>query len=139
MTHKDFVRWSNRIVEGEYGCWIWTGTDNGNDYPTSNVGSKQVYVYKEMYEYLKGPIPYGKEPDHICRIRKCINPAHIEPVTHRENMKRGKTIIARQIQSKTCPNGHPYSGVNNRGDRICHPCYAEVARAYRQHKKARVS
>jgi HNH endonuclease len=137
MTHEDFARMSKYIVAGDSGCWLWTGRTNGKDYAQTTVGSKKAYVYRVLYVYLKGSFPQGTEVDHLCRVRRCVNPAHIEPVTHQENMKRGKTISALNLQKSTCPQGHAYSGTNSRGDRICHPCYAEAARAYRLRKKTK--
>lgn len=59
------------------------------------------------YEEFNGPVPAGMELDHLCRVRCCVNPMHLEPVTHDENMKRMK-IIARVI----CKRGHPIAGSN---------------------------
>jgi hypothetical protein len=121
-----------KVAKTESECWLWLGPNNGNGYGTINVLGKQSYVHRLMFIYYKGEIPEGKEIDHLCRNRGCCNPEHMEAVTHRENMLRGKTLPAMQLERDECPKGHRYSGKNRRGDRICHTCGAENARRYRK-------
>lgn len=66
-------------------CWIWQGYVNENGYPSSGSG----WAHRELYEMLSGSIPPGLELDHLCRVRCCVNPDHLEPVTHAENLRRG--------------------------------------------------
>jgi len=78
-----------------------------------------------MYESVKGPIPPGFEPDHLCRNRRCINPAHLEPVTRRENLRRG---IGEHRPGKThCKRGHKFTVKNTyvtkAGFRNCRECH----------------
>lgn len=69
-------------------CWIWTGHVNENGYGRIGYKRKVTGTHRLAYELLVGPIPEGMEPDHLCRERACCNPAHLEPVTHDENMRR---------------------------------------------------
>ncbi len=113
------------------GCWEWLGgTSRG--YGTFFIGkmngkSKFIGAHVFSYEYFKGiPIPVGKELDHLCRIPQCVNPEHLEPVTHQINMLRGKGLASINAAKTHCPKGHLLSGDNiyniARGDRICKIC-----------------
>lgn len=81
----------DRHIEPEpnSGCWIWIGKRNKTGYPGLTRNYKSVLAHRLVYEVLVGPIPYDKEIDHLCRNRSCVNPAHMEVVTHRENARRG--------------------------------------------------
>jgi hypothetical protein len=73
-------------------CWEWTGSRTPHGYGQireSGVGSALVHAHRVAYEAAVGPIPEGLEIDHLCRNRACCNPAHLEPVTHQENIQRG--------------------------------------------------
>lgn len=70
------------------GCWEWRGTLARGGYGRVMVGGVRTVVHRIVYEHLVGSIPDGKELDHTCRNRQCANPAHLEPVTHRENLQR---------------------------------------------------
>lgn len=72
-------------------CWIWEGALNGEGYPM--FGS--VSAYRVSYEWLVGPIPDKFDLDHLCRNGRCVNPHHVEPVTHAENVRRG--VVARTV------------------------------------------
>ena len=100
--------------------------------------NRMVFAHHYAYQTLVGGIPSGLEPDHLCRIRACVNPQHLELVTHRENVLRGDTPCLsreRQLQKTHCPQGHPYDLLNTflnaRGHRECRECrqlYAERRR-----------
>lgn len=71
------------------GCWEWTGGRSAAGYGMiRDEGQVVVYAHRALYQLLVGPIPEGLELDHLCRNRACVNPAHVEPVTHEENMRR---------------------------------------------------
>ena len=84
-------------------------------------------------------IPDGKELDHLCRNRKCVNPKHLESVTHRENILRGETIMAENARKTHCWRGHPLSGKNLKlkpnGHRQCRACAAMRSRGYKLAKR----
>ena len=67
------------------GCWEWTGHVNNAGYGRV----KNDYAHRLAYEMFVGPIPDGADLDHLCRRRSCVNPAHLEPVTRSENVRRG--------------------------------------------------
>jgi hypothetical protein len=119
------------------GCWVWTGgTRNG--YGRTTWNSRRDYVHRVMWEMLVGPIPDGLQIDHLCRVKLCCNPDHLEPVTPRVNVKRSSAgaILRRRNASVThCPRGHCYSPENTlviSGHRRCRTCNREQCRARRQ-------
>lgn len=84
-------------------CWLWTGSDNGVGYGQFyRAGGKKTYAHIFSYELHKGPIPAGLSLDHLCRVRNCCNPNHLEAVTHRENCLRGEGCHARHYRGEDC-------------------------------------
>ena len=71
-------------------CWVWSLRTN-NGYGVLSFRGRQWYAHRLIYEATHGPVPRGKELDHVCRVTACVNPDHVEPVTHAENVQRGKT------------------------------------------------
>jgi hypothetical protein len=119
-------------------CWDWTGPGNGSGYGRVHVpGLGLRYPHRVTYTQLVGPIPAGLHIDHLCRNRRCANPAHLEPVTNRTNGLRGATISADQAARTHCPSGHPLSGDNlapaatRHGFRTCRKCLRGHADAQR--------
>lgn len=110
-------------------CWEWTGATSSG-YGTFGWHGRIVKAHRLAYTQLRGPIPDGKSLDHLCRNTICVNPAHLEPVTHYENMRRGRNWTWwREITH--CPKGHPYDATNTylyRGGRRCITCSKEYGR-----------
>lgn len=127
------------IPEPNSGCWLWLGRIKSNGYGTIGIKKddewRTAHAHRISYEIFVGRIPDGLDLDHKCRQRCCINPDHLEPVTRSENLKRSPFMGRdRQRQKTHCPRGHPYSGKNNRGERICHVCARESTRLSRERK-----
>lgn len=103
-------------------CWLWASNVNGSGYGHFWNGNRLVVAHRWAYEHLIGPIPEGLQLDHLCRVRRCVNPSHLEPVTRGENIRRGD----HQGRRKThCPQGHIYDETNTRvyaGKRSCRMC-----------------
>jgi hypothetical protein len=93
-------------------CWLWTGGKTGLGYGQLGVNGHKSLAHRWIYEVCNGPVPAGLELDHLCRIPRCVNPDHLEPVTHRINMLRGETLAAKEASKTHCPRGHSYSGEN---------------------------
>ncbi|HEY9371466.1 HNH endonuclease signature motif containing protein [Streptomyces sp.] len=157
------ARFWSKVSLDQSGCWLWTAGQNRNGYARF-MDSRQVnrVGHRIAYEALIGSIPEGLQLDHLCRVRHCVNPSHVEPVTQRENLRRGDTITARSAAATHCPAGHPYTGdnlyINPKGHRYCRKCqlarnaqrkldhpeivaqqHREADRRYRERKRARAA
>jgi hypothetical protein len=147
--------WDLVSPEPMSGCWLWTGNLDNKGYgrfwertespPRAGRrkpgdGFRKTHAYCWSYRYFVGPVPDGLELDHKCRVRCCVNPAHLEPVTHLENMIRGDTVIAKQLARGMCTHGHPYTPENTytyRGARQCRECGRQSQRRYNARKRDR--
>ena len=127
--------YASRIEVIDTGCWMWTGArTQGKRRPSYGVvklPTGRTGAHRAVYAEVMGPIPKGLELDHLCRVPLCVNPAHLEPVTHRENILRGKTVPARNAAKTHCPQGHEYTPENTyvnpiEGYRQCRTCIREA-------------
>lgn len=128
------TRIAEKILESPLGfnetpCWVWLGYTAKEGYGQVYFQGKLWSTHRLLYELFRGPIPEGLHIDHLCRVRGCCNPAHLEAVTCKENARRGDTGKARgaQVRAKThCPGGHKYSPENTHidptGSRRCREC-----------------
>lgn len=107
--------WKKIEVNSETGCWEWTASKDGGGYGQTYFDGRQRKTHRVTYEALVGPIPTGKQIDHLCRVRCCCNPEHLEPVTHATNQLRGVNTLAdrvwqeRMTRDGKCDRGHPIS------------------------------
>ncbi len=115
-------------------CWLWlgaAGADGYGDIRTSGTGHRSAHRY--TYITLVGAIPEGLTLDHLCRVHACCNPAHLEPVTSRENNLRGVSPAAVNARKADCGQGHSLAGDNlialSRGGRRCKTCHRDSMRA----------
>lgn len=120
------------------GCWIWkpggAGGRYGYAYPFSTAHQLAYWLYV-------GEVPEGLEIDHLCRNTLCVNPDHLEAVTHRVNVLRGKGPSARNAIKTHCKNGHPFEGdnlaFNHLGERVCLTCRRKYKRERSRRDRAK--
>ncbi len=120
--------WSK--VDRTSGCWLWTATVNNQGYGMFGLAGSMVLAHRWAYEDMVGPIPEGLVIDHLCRVKPCVNPAHLETVTQRVNSQRGivggRSGPNNANRLKThCPQDHPYDEANTYRDkngRRCRTC-----------------
>ena len=110
----------------ESGCWEWLASLRGRmQYGQIILSGKNIYAHRLSYELGVGPIPDGKQIDHLCRNPKCVNPEHLEPVEPRENTMRGFGPTAQNAKKTHCLRGHEYNEANTflgRNGRSCREC-----------------
>jgi hypothetical protein len=135
--------WS-RVQKGD-GCWEWIGP-RWKGYGVAMVkvagGWRVVRVHKVAYAALVGPVPKGLVLDHLCRVRHCVRPDHLEPVTPRENTLRGCGATALNARKEVCSKGHPLAEENMTPHatwRRCRTCQREYDRAYKDRHKQEIN
>ena len=120
-------------------CWLWTGAVSAEGYACFLAGVK---AHRFAWELANGPVPEWLVIDHLCRVRHCLNPAHLEPVTNRENILRGEGPPAQNARKTQCPTGHEYTPENTYrypdGRRQCRECRRVYIREYMRRRRARV-
>jgi hypothetical protein len=116
-------------VDASGDCWLWTGPIAPNGYGSTTVDNRTRIAHRAVYEKMVGPIPAGLELDHLCRVRHCVNPDHLEPVTRSVNLLRGVGPILKKAAAAArthCTNGHeltPENTILSAGKwRICRIC-----------------
>lgn len=125
------------------GCWLWRGCLARNGYGRLRMNGRRVMAHRAVYEKCRGAIPIGLTIDHLCRVRECVNPAHLEAVTFKENVLRGVSFSAQNAAKDRCPRGHEYSGENlfirKCGARGCRECYREQMRRAQKKRLAKMT
>lgn len=116
------------------GCWLWGGFIRTDGYGEHGAS----YAHRLSYEVFVGGISPGLEIDHLCRVRHCIRPAHLELVDRRTNTLRGTGFAAKKAAQTHCLRGHPLSGHNlmsyESGHRRCRTCAYAQSKARQQAK-----
>jgi hypothetical protein len=103
------------IPEPNSGCWLWLGSISYDGYARARGPQGRLWqVHRLMYEHYLGKIPEGLVTDHLCRVRCCVNPRHLEIVSRAENVRRGISLSTHNRNKTHCPNGHPYAEGNLR-------------------------
>jgi hypothetical protein len=130
--------WAKVDASGD--CWLFVGARSEGGYGHFWNGRRVMPAHRWVWEHLVGPIADGLELDHLCRVRACVNPDHLEPVTPLENTRRSFG----NNRKTHCPQGHPYDGDNlaiePRADggraRRCQTCGRRTSAAWRAKRAA---
>lgn len=123
-------------VDVETRCWNWLGHVASNGYGrVCPTGKRTLYAHRYSYEAFVGPIPAGMQLDHLCRNKRCVNPAHLEAVTPLVNTQRSEG----NGRKTHCPQGHAYSehGRIYQGRRHCRPCNIARCREWKAQERQR--
>lgn len=121
-------RFLAKISFDRSGCWLWTAALQYEYGSFTAPGRRSVLAHRWAYEQLRGPIPEGLTLDHLCGVKRCVNPDHLEPVTIGENVRRWSS------KRTTCPQGHAYDYVAPDGWRGCRLCRKAAKRRYKAKK-----
>jgi len=135
--HVDALLRERVIVDAETKCWNWRGTTDKDGYGKIKIRSIRpapLMAHRVSYELYCDAIPDDLQIDHLCRNRKCVNPAHLEPVTCKVNIERSP-----RVQKQECKRGHPFTEENTylmrQGKyvmRRCRRCSIIYQQTYRQ-------
>lgn len=135
LTMKHWPRFWSKVWKTA-NCWLWEGTLNEDGYGQFRIGGHFYSAHRVSFVSCGGVIPEGCECDHLCRVRACVRPSHIEAVSHRINCRRGNGGVNFR-DKKFCPRGHEYSSNNTliiRGQRRCRTCNNLKNKEYRLQK-----
>ena len=125
-------------------CWLWTdqltvGRKGGYGRFYWTPSKKRRMAHRIAYEFVQGPIPPGLSLDHLCRVRMCVNPKHLEPTPIKVNILRGICPSARNARKTHCKRGHPFDRANTytppKGGRQCRICIRNMERAWREKQR----
>lgn len=118
--------WEQYTPEPNTGCWLWLRALDTHGYGHFNLDGKDMLAHRHAFVEVRGPIPSDMVLDHRCRTRSCINPAHLEVVTQRTNIMRGRSPGALAVATGRCKRGHLLAGPNaapsSWGGRYCRLC-----------------
>ena len=127
------IEWlKSNVREADSGCWEWLGTISGG-YGMISSGGKMRSTHRLAYKLLIGEPPHGMDLDHLCRNQICCNPAHLEPVTHAENVRRGAN--QKFVRGRCYRCGSPDLAKSGPTVR-CRPCTANRALQARRNETA---
>lgn len=134
--------WAKVALPNENGCMLWTGATQPNGYGSFGLRKgKVVRAHRFSYALSNGEIPVGLEVDHLCSVRNCVAPLHLDAVTRQVNVRRSghADALRRRGAARThCRRGHEFTPNNTYQTghgRSCRECQREHCRAYRQRKK----
>jgi hypothetical protein len=117
--------WRRVLASQPNDCWRWTGEKSQTGYGRHVISRRGYYAHRVAWELQNGPVPRGLVLDHLCGNTLCVNARHLEPVTQRENVLRGRSPVAKHATATHCAQGHEYTTENTRvrrGRRECRVC-----------------
>lgn len=114
LSDSDFLALQESKISPEpmSGCWLWCGTISQEGYGVIKRGGLMRNAHRWLWEQWFGAAPVGLVTDHLCRVRCCVNPAHLQFVTNVENVMRGRSPMAINARKTHCPRGHVLAGEN---------------------------
>jgi hypothetical protein len=142
MDDRDLARFMRKVEVHPSGCWIWMASTNGK-YGVFHFYAHKVYAHRVSYEHHVGEIPTGLTIDHLCKVKLCVNPAHLEAVTYHENLSRSDAWIGvsnyhRPDQTKCGAGLHDWIPANwkKHGNGVkCRLCHNQRNQEYKERKR----
>lgn len=139
VNERSLLRFLAKIEFSSTGCWLWTAAVNGSGYASFGTPTESM-AHRVSYSWFVGPIPCGYVMDHLCRVRHCVNPDHLEAVTPQANVLRGRlpVVTRNRLTREVCQAGHVFDGANtgtrSNGNKRCRACSARYSKDYRRRK-----
>lgn len=125
----------------DLGCWFWTAYTLKGGYGEFWADGRKILAHRWSYGHFNGPIPEGMHIDHLCETRNCVNPTHLEAVTPKVNLMRGRNHVAREAGKRFCYRNHEYTEDNTvqlaSGQRACRECRRLLDAKYREQRRQR--
>lgn len=137
---RDYI--TARVRVDENGCWIWTAGITREGYGRSSAARVDRLAHRLSFLTFTGTIPSHLQVDHICNVRACVNPEHLQLLTPRENTLRNSGPSALNARMTHCRAGHEFTDANtyrHRGERHCRACRAEAARRVRARRLSQLA
>lgn len=133
-------RLARRFKIDSNGCWLWNGYRNKAGYGQFTVNGVARNAHRVFWELLGNEVDFTKQLDHLCRVRNCVNPKHLEQVTAKQNTLRGLTVPALNNLKTHCANGHELTPdnvyiVKKKYQRVCVTCRRDWVREHRARKE----
>jgi hypothetical protein len=141
---SDAQRFWSKVNKTET-CWLWTAGKNTDGYGVFHLSEPKRLVRAHRWAYIAilGPIHNGLTLDHLCRVRHCVNPSHLEPVTDRENLLRGISPLVVNARRTHCIHGHEFTPENTSltpdGRRNCKACKRKAVALRRARQKESIT
>lgn len=127
--------------EPNSGCWLWTGALSAGSYGSMFFEGRMQKAHRVAWQLLRGPVPEGLDLDHLCRVRICCNPGHLEPVTRSENLRRSPLKKLQNVNQTHCKRGHEFTADNTmirrNGWRACRTCMRMLIQNWRNREKTK--
>lgn len=115
--------WTKVDKQGPNDCWLWIACTNKDGYGRFGIRRGYVEWAHRVAYFLSGQsVPSGLVLDHTCDVKRCVNPKHLQPSTHKHNILRGTGFSASNFRKTCCPQGHLLDGRRSNGRRYCMTC-----------------
>ena len=129
-------RFWRKVEPGRGQCWLWIAATSVKGYGRFAFNGHNRLAHRVAYEVLVAPIPQWLQIDHLCRVRACVNPRHLEPVTPQVNTQRSPLLGLGNLRKTHCPAGHPYDASNTYEYAGARECRRTQVRKYKQRKRS---
>jgi hypothetical protein len=130
MSCSEEKRFWSKVDKTPWGCWLWLGRLDEDQYGIFHLRGKSRKAHRVAFATINEISESFDVLDHLCRVRYCVNPSHLEVVTARENFDRGNSLLSRYGKARFCKNGHEFTPENtyrNERGRTCRACAIQRA------------